>query len=81
MYRSAGEIPLRVNAGAKNLTVGLSLEGTVRRAGSADRLATARQIALFGDVAGGAAFDGSRDVSIRTAVAVLTNEELEAMLK
>lgn len=83
MYRDAEGIPLSVGAGAsaKSLLVGLSLEGTVKRAGTADALTTARKIGLYGDVTGTAAFDGSRDVSIRTAVEVLTNEELEAMLK
>lgn len=41
--------------------------GTANTAGSADKLSTARQIRLTGDVEGTANFDGSANISIRVS--------------
>lgn len=78
---ATGTIGMRVggNAGA----VGMDVRGGDTRnitAKAAERLLTPRQIAVSGDAVGSAAFDGSADISIATAVERLTNEELEAML-
>lgn len=47
---------------------------------TATRLKTARTISLGGDASGITEFDGSENVEIRTAVHVMTNEELEEIL-
>lgn len=47
---------------------------------AANKLATARQIALSGDVSGDAMFDGSEDVVIGTAVECLTTTEIDDLM-
>lgn len=47
---------------------------------AADKLATARQIALSGDVSGDAMFDGSKDIVIGTAVECLTTTEIDDLM-
>lgn len=49
--------------------------------GVADKLSTARQIALTGEARGQALFDGSEDVEIYTHVESITNTELEEILQ
>ena len=43
------------------------------------QLTTARTIALSGDVSGSTTFDGSKDVTITTAVNVLTQEQVDLL--
>lgn len=49
-------------------------------ASSARRLTTGRYITLTGEASGYAAFDGSEDIEIATAVSRMTNTEIEEML-
>lgn len=53
---------------------------SARHAETAERLATARQIAITGEAAGEGIFDGSEDIAIYTVIDRLTNSELEAIL-
>lgn len=46
----------------------------------AGRLAHERKIAIVGDAAGSAMFDGTKDISIEVTVSAITQEELEAIL-
>ncbi len=48
---------------------------------AADKLAIARLIALTGDVAGDAYFDGSQDIQIGTAVDCLSTLEIDALME
>ena len=43
------------------------------------QLTTARTIALSGDVSGSTTFDGSKNVTITTAVNVLTQEQVDLL--
>lgn len=56
------------------------LDEIAERVPAPEKLRTARTIELTGEAAGQALFDGSEDVQIYTAIAVLTNEEIEQML-
>ena len=47
---------------------------------AADKLAIARLIALTGDVAGDAYFDGSQDIQIGTVVDTLSTTEIDALM-
>lgn len=48
---------------------------------AADKLAIARLIALTGDVAGDAYFDGSQDIQIGTTVDCLSTLEIDALME
>lgn len=74
---------------AAKLHVSLSAEsnltanvGTASQyASQAGRLTTPRRIGISGQAQGEALFDGSEDVTIHTVISVLTNEELEDLLR
>ena len=57
------EIPLQNNLYASVMSS--SLDGTIQMA---DKLSVARNIALSGDIAGNADFDGSRNITINTSI-------------
>ena len=48
---------------------------------AANKLAVARLIALTGDVAGGAYFDGSQDIQIGTVVDCMSTLEIDALME
>lgn len=61
-------VPVYFDGGIPNACTSLSLD-TTGNAATATKLATARTITLSGDVAGGAQFDGSGNITIETTVA------------
>jgi hypothetical protein len=63
---------IEVSASAGNIVVGLPStisSSTTGNSATADKLSTARTIALTGDVTGNVSFDGSASVSISTSIA------------
>lgn len=70
---------LSADVGSYGMSAKIS-EGT-RYAEVAGRLRYDRSISLIGDAVGETVFNGSKDVEIATVVGILTNEELEDLLK